>query len=207
MELFLDDKPAPIAEANDATIYEVISRVSEDLRKQNRVISEVFVDDVACGDWGKDPFAQRRIQEVNSLRLKSEEPRSLAIKVLYDIAKYMTPLQEGLVEISSLLQSRREDEAFGKLHTLMETWSELYQGLKGATTVIGINQAEIHVGQNTAESIHKQVLQLLEDATNHLEEQRLLELSDLLEYELAPKMPMVEEAIYLMIRQAKRPQH
>ena len=207
MELFLDDKPIPVTETDDTTIHDLISRVSDDLKERNRVVSEVFVDDVACGNWEKETFSQRPIQEVNSLRLKSEEPRILAVKVLYDIAKYMSPLQEGLGEISSLLQSRREDEAFERLHNVMQTWAELYQGLRGATTIIGINQAEVRVGQTTAEEIHQQILQLLDDATNHLEEQRFLELSDLLEYELAPKMPMVEEAIYLIIREAERPTH
>jgi len=207
MELLLDDEPVSVTENEDATIRDVIIRVSDELKDRNRVVAEVFVDEVQCGDWEREPFAQRKIQEVTSLRLKSEEPRHLAIKVLYDIATYMTRLQNALVETSSLLQSRREEDAFSLLQEVMQTWFELYQGLRGSSTVLGISQSDIRVGENTAEEIHQSIVQHLEDASNFLEEQRLLELSDLLEYELAPKMPQVEEAIYVMIREAERERH
>ena len=207
MELLLDDEPVSVTENEDATIRDVIIRVSDELKDRNRVVAEVFVDEVQCGDWEREPFAQRKIQEVTSLRLKSEEPRHLAIKVLYDIATYMTRLQNALVETSSLLQSRREEDAFSLLQEVMQTWFELYQGLRGSSTVLGISQSDIRVGENTAEEIHQSIVQHLEDASSFLEEQRLLELSDLLEYELAPKMPQVEEAIYVMIREAERERH
>ena len=207
MELFLDDQPIPVTESNETTILDVISRVSDDLKMENRVVAEVFVDEVQSGDWEREPYSQRKIQEVTTLRLISDEPRRLAIKVLYDIAKYMPRLQNALVETSSLLQSRREDEAMALLRDVMGTWCELYQGLRGSTSVIGLNQADIRVGNTTSEAIHQQVVQLLDEATSHLNQQRLLELSDLLEYELAPKMPLVEESIYVMIREAERLPH
>ena len=207
MELFLDDESVSVTESDEAIVRDVINRISDELKQQNRVVSEVFVDDVQCGDWEREPFAQRKVGEVASLRLKSEEPRRLAVKVLYDIATYMPRLQSALVETSSLLQSRREEEAFALLQDVMQTWLELYQGLKGSSTVIGISQSEIRVGASTAEEIQQQILQYLEEASTHLEEQRLLELSDLLEYELAPKMPQVQEAIYIMIREAEQKQH
>lgn len=207
MELFLDDQPIPVTESNDVTICEVINRISDDLRESNRVVAEVVVDDVQCGDWEREPFGEYKIQEVSCMRLISEEPRRLAIKTLYDIAKYMPHIKNQLVETSSLIQSRREGEAMQLLEKVTSIWLDLYQGLKGAATVIGINQDEVRVGNTTAEAIHQDILQLLEDASNHLEEERFLELSDLLEYELAPKMPMVEEAIYVMIREAERLPH
>jgi hypothetical protein len=207
MELFLDDQPIPVPESEDATIRDVILRVSDDLKETNRVVSEVIVDEVQCGDWEREPFGQRRIQEIGSLRLGSEEPRRLAVKVLYDIAKYMPRIRDNLVETSSLLQSRREEDALALLQEVMQTWSELYQGLKGSATVLGISQSSIQVGETTSEAIHEEILRLIEDASTHLEQQRFLELSDLLEYELAPKIPLVEESIYVMIREAERQPH
>lgn len=207
MELFLDDRPIPVTESGDAIIRDVINRVSGDLKESNRVVAEVFVDDVQCGDWEREPFAERKVEEVTSLRLISEEPRRLAVKVLYDIAKYMPRIRDALVQTSSLLQSRREEEALELLRDVMTTWSELYQGLRGSATVIGIKQADIRVGDITSEAVHQEVLQLLEDASDHLEQQRFLELSDLLEYELAPKMSTVEESIYIMVREAERLPH
>ncbi|HOE10724.1 MAG TPA: hypothetical protein PLQ35_04650 [bacterium] len=207
MDLFLDNQPLAVIEDSEATIRDVINRVSDDLKGRNRVVCEVYVDEVPQGDWQNDPFAEQHIREINSLRLISEEPRRLAIKVLYDIAKYMSPIQKELVDISSFLQSRQEEQAFNRLQQLMYAWSQLYHGLNGASAILGVDHDRIAVGQQSASEIHLQVLQLLEDATRHLQEQRFLELSDLLEYELAPKMPLVEEAIYVMIREAERPQH
>ena len=57
MDLFLDNQPISVTEDDRATIRDVINRVSDDLKTQNRVVCEVFVDEVAQGDWQNDPFA------------------------------------------------------------------------------------------------------------------------------------------------------
>ena len=43
------------------------------------------------GGWDDPEVANRTIEECESVRLVSEEPRKLAHKVLYQIAEYMPP--------------------------------------------------------------------------------------------------------------------
>ncbi len=213
MELFLDERPLEITESDDSALRDILERVSDQLKDQGRVICEVMVDGHYEGDWERDPFGERRIAEVESMRLKSEEPRKLAVRTLYDIVAYMPKVKDALINVSASLQARQEEEALRLLSQVTETWVELNQGYSRATQVIGISPSEVVIQSSTdqesqtAEDVQNEALDLLNQAADFLDERRYLELSDVLEYELAPLIPVIEESMYLLIREAEKKPH
>ena len=52
--------------------------------------------------------------------------------------------------------------------------------------------------------VRLQALDMLDQAADLLDESRFLELSDLLEYELSPHISLIEECMYLIIREAEK---
>ncbi len=212
MELYLDDQPLEITESDETILRTVVERVSSLLAEQNRVICEVLVDGRFEGDWETDAFAQRPVSEVGTVRLKSEEPRRLAIKTLYDIVAYMPKIKDAFIKVSADLQSRQEDEALQLLSQASQTWGDLNQGYMRAAQVVGVDLDEIPVkgseevtgGATNAAALQQRVLEHLEQAAEMLEGRRFLELSDVLEYELAPLIVVLEETMYLVIREAER---
>ncbi len=152
-------------------------------------------------------MANRTIEECESVRLVSEEPRKLAHKVLYQIAEYMPRIEKALIETSSRIQSRKEQEGMELLHQVTTTWLELYQGLQSALTVTGMDIDSIQVNDQTFSEINIEIQDFLDEIQEMVKEQRFLELSDLLEYEIAPRVPLIHEAILLTVRELEKQLH
>ena len=207
MELILDDEGIDVIEPEDATLREVVDRVSQELKNRNRVISEIIVDGVQIGGWDDPGMSQRTVGDCHSIRLLSEEPRRLAHKVLYDIAAYMPRIQEALINTSSKIQSREEQEGLYLLEQATSTWAELLQGLQSALTVTGLNFESISVQGRPFLEINEEIHAYLEEASNLVEGRQYLELSDILEYEIAPRLPLMEECIYLLIKELEKKPH
>lgn len=212
MELYLDEEALEVIEPAETPLRTVLERLSQDLHGKGRVICEVVVDGHYEGDWEREEFANRPVGELGSVRLKSEQPRRLAVRTLYDIVGYMPKVKDALVSVSAKLQSRQEEEALQLLADVSTTWLELTRGFQRAAQVVGIELGEINVvpadaegdSPKSAESIQNDIQDMLEQAADHLDTQNFLELSDLLEYELAPLIPHLEESIYMVIREAER---
>lgn len=207
MLLTLDNQHIELVENEDTPLRDVIERISLQLKEKHRVISEIFVDGMQIAGWDDPDVAERTVGTCKSMRLVSEEPRKLAHQVLYDIASYMPKIQEALVDSSSKIQSRNEQEGLQVLEQATSAWAELLQGLQSALTVTGLNFEDVRVGDKSFIEINEDIHTYLEEASGLVEEQRYLELSDILEYEIAPRIPHMEEGIYQLIKMLEKKTH
>lgn len=204
MILKLDNQTIEVTESGDALVRSVIERVSMHLKERTRVISEITVNGRIMAGWDDPQIANMAVGQCESMVLKSEEPRRLAHKVLYDIAGYMPRIQQALVDTSSLIQSRKEDDGMKLLEQIMTTWSELYQGFRNALVVTGLDLHRVALEKKTFAEVNEEVHQLLGSISDLVQDRRFLELSDVLEYELAPKMPLIEEGIYRLVKELEK---
>lgn len=204
MELKIDNQSAEVTEPDSASLREVIERVSRDLRQHNRVISEIQMNGQEMAGWDDPRILPMTVGTCRTLHLVSEEPRDLAHKILYEIAGYMPKIREALVETANLLQSRKEEEGMVLLEKITSTWAELYQGFRNSMIVTGLDIAAVSVQGKSFSGINETVHDLLGQVSEYVEDRRFLELSDLLEYELAPQMPLVEEGLYQLIKELER---
>ena len=207
MKLLVDKIPVAVAEADNARLSDVIERISKEVQTRNRVISEIYVNGRMMGGWDDPTIEKHKVGDCEDLRLVSEEPRKLAHKVLYDIAGYMKRIQESLVETSSKIQSRNEQEGMRLLENVTTTWAELYLGLQNAVTVTGLDLHEIMVDNRSFLEINEEMHQYLDEISDLVQEQRFLELSDILEYEIAPRIPLIREGIYKLIKELEKKPH
>lgn len=206
MKLLLDGQPVEVRESNPTPLRTVIERISEEIRP-SRVISEIFLDGKLMGGWDDPEITSRTVAQCRSLELISEEPRALAHKVLYEIGSYMPRIQEALVSTSASIQSGKEEEGLHLLHEISSTWAELFQGLQNALIVTGLDSSQVTVEGKTFIEINEELHQLLEQVSDLVEGRQFLELSDILEYEIAPRIPQVEEGIYRIIREIEKKPH
>ncbi|MBN2329837.1 MAG: hypothetical protein JXR73_22030 [Candidatus Omnitrophica bacterium] len=204
MDLKLDKQSVELIESGESTVQDVIKRVSEQLKKKNRVISEILVNGRAIGGMNDPQLAEMNVRECESLALTSDEPRKLAHKVLYQIAEYMPRIHDALVETSNKIQSRQENEGMKLLEEIMTTWSVIYQGFRNSLIVTGLNLDQVSVDNKTLIDVNELIHQKLEIVADLVQAQSYLELSDVLEYELAPLMPLLEEGIYKLIREFEK---
>lgn len=207
MKLLVDNQPAEVIETQESSLSEVIERISNDLQEQNRVISEIYVNGRMMAGWNDETLSTMKVGTCDNMRLISETPRKLAHKVLYDIAGFMGNIQNALVECSTKIQSRNEQEGLQILETITSTWAELYMGLQKAIAVTGVGFDNIIVDGKSFSQINEEIHQFLDDVSELVQEQQFLELSDILEYEIAPRIPQIREGIYKLIKETEKKPH
>ena len=207
MKLTLDGKPLDVTEESHLSVRAIVERVVMLLKPQLRTISEIFVDGKQMGSWDDPDFIKITVGGVTEMQIISEEPRKLANKVLYEIASYMPKIQKALVDTSEKIQSRKEEEGMALLGQLTSTWIELYEGFQSAVKVTGTDLNAILVNGRAFIEINDEIHNFLYEVSTMVEEQRMLELSDILEYEIAPRIPLIEEGIYQIIKASEKKPH
>lgn len=205
MKLVLDEQHIEVNESGDTPLRTVVEKLSEQLKDQNRVISEIYLDGKAMGGWDDPELSSTQINSCKHLRIISSEPRALAREVLREVVKYMPRIQKALIDTAVKIQSRQEEEAMQLLEQVTTTWLELYQALQSSLSVTGVDAAAVTVEGKTFGQLNEEIQGYLDQVSQMVQEQQMLELSDILEYELAPRIPALEEAIFRIIAEADRP--
>jgi hypothetical protein len=205
MKIHFDGKPV---EVGAFKAFEEYAQALEDLAQERyRVITEIKADGRTYQALDSKELTALNPKEISLLEIGTENPRSLSISILYDTARYMPRLSSAFERIAEKIQRHDETSAMEVLQECTSTWLELNSGLNGARTTLGLDFEEIMLGENSLAEIYNEVLDLLGEIQEVLEDNEMLELSDLLEYELAPRMLKMEEGIYQLINVAERKLH
>ncbi len=176
-------------------------------QEKHRVITGVVVDGKNYQGLDSQELAGRDPAQIARLEVGTENPRTLSITILYDTARYMPRLSNGFERTADLIQRREEQQAMELLQECLSTWMELTQGMKGSMITLGLDLEEVELGETNLGVIYEEILDLLGEVNEAMEEGDLLDLSDLLEYEVSPRLLQVEEGLYRMINVAERKLH
>ena len=183
---------------------EAIEQLAQD---RHRVITGIVVDGQNYQALDSQELAGLDPGAIGNLEVGTENPRSLSISILYDTARYLPRLSRGFEQVAELVQRREETPAMDLLQECLSTWMELTTGMRGAMITLGLDLEEITLGENNLANVYEDILELLAEVSEVMEDGDLLDLSDLLEYEVAPRLLEVQEGIYHMINLAERKLH
>ncbi|MBE7557540.1 hypothetical protein HS125_00760 [bacterium] len=205
MEILFDNQAVDLGPF--ATFPEYAEALERRAQERRRVITGVVVDGRNYHGLDSRELAGRDPAQVARLEISTENPRKLGITILYDTARYMPRLANGFSRVAEQIQRREEQSAMELLQECLSTWMELTQGMKGSMITLGLDLEEVELGETNLGVIYEEILDLLSDVTDAMEEGDYLDLSDLLEYEVAPRLLSVEEGLYRMINLAERKLH
>lgn len=190
-----------------STFPEYVEALESLAQSRHRVITGVVVDGRNYQTLDCQELCDRDPAQIVRLEVGTENPRTLSITILYDTARYMPRLSSGLEKVADLLQRREEPQALELLQECLSTWMELTQGMRGSMITLGLDPEEVELGESNLGLVYEEILDFLSDVTEAMEDGDYGELSDLLEYEVAPRLLAVEEGIYRMIHLAERKLH
>ena len=186
------------------TLVELLEEITKEVKKDRRIIIKIVINEREIpGAIGKD-LLQKSIDEIEKLDIETAEPRKLSIDILYESARIMPKLAEGLGKISENIQAHEENKAMTLLHDCLQSWIEINQGIKGASIALGLDFKEILVEDTNLDAIQDEMQSLLDTASDALKREDYLEFSDVLEYEMAPKLRLIEGGLYKMIKEAEK---
>ncbi|HNT33819.1 MAG TPA: hypothetical protein PKH07_02355 [bacterium] len=187
-----------------ADLKGLLVHLTESISAKHRAIVRMAVDGLELEGLDDMRLEGLSLDSVQTIEVNTENPRTLSIQILYEVAKYLARIADEMPVVAEMIQSRDEKGAFERLQEVLGTWIEINRGLSNAAVALGINFDEMVIKGRSMSSVHKDVRTSLDAAAQSLEQASYLELSDNLEYELAPKLRHLQECVYQMITIAEK---
>ncbi len=203
MKIIIDGEEREFELEQENNLSDIIKNIYMTVTKSKKAIAEIQLNGALF--TGNESIAEKiPISEINTLNITTCSPRDLAIAILYESARHMPRLADGISAVSTFLQARDLDKAMSMLQQCAGAWMDINAALSTVEQATGIDSNIVMVKDKSMAILHSEILHLLRHSLEALEKDDIVHLSDLFEYELAPKIKEEEEAIYEMISIAER---
>ena len=207
MEILIDNEPLEFTYERVSSLAQLLSVLSKEVNNNHRIILEIKVDGQVL-DGMEDPrIGKMNLSDVAKLEISTENPRVLSIHILYECAKHIGKISHGLESVAEEIQSRREQQAFDRLQEALGAWIEINEGISNAATVLGIDFDEFLLKGDPLKTVQQDIQKSLNEAAQTLQEENYLEFSDILEFDLAPKLQNIQEGLYRIITVSEKKLH
>ncbi|MCX8125005.1 MAG: hypothetical protein N3F66_12705 [Spirochaetes bacterium] len=137
------------------------------------------------------------------LIVQSVDSPDVLFKTLLDI-KTMVPKQvDNLEAIASLYQKGKDNEALEIIHTLIDFLYLYMRTCYQISPVFGINLAEVMHNNQSLEEHNIRLQDMLSEIVEIMENNDIVSLSDILEYELKPLIGELDNYLNIILQQIK----
>ncbi len=189
MKVVLDDHSLDITVKEDTNLEQLLIAIQEQLRKQgsSKLVVDVRIDGEEVFNSQND-MSLISLDGVDRVDITTDNVIATAEKGLNAIRKQLPQLADAMSNIASLLQEGRREEALDTFSQVCNDWRKIIQFFDSLSTVFQLDYNSISVNGKTFDAINAELLGLLGDTKTAISNDDLVMLSDLVEYELAPKM-------------------
>lgn len=189
MKIIIDEQNVDIKLSTGKSLEELLLTVQEYLRKKDssKLIIDVKID-------GEEAFNQNyeikefNVDKIKTLEIKTDNIRTTALRGLEEIKNILPKLSSSMSNISTTLQTGNKEGALAAFSNLCSEWRKIIQFFDNLSQLLGVNYADLKVEDKSIDQINEELISLLINTKTHIEKDDLVMLSDLIEYELAPKI-------------------
>lgn len=139
--------------------------------------------------------------------LKEETGAAQILRELKASREDLSKLSQELEDISIRMQTGNEYEAMESLQECTRTLENIFGLLKNAQNFFNLNYAQIKVEKEDVASKIEEIKDILSEVVTAFENNDLVLLADLLEYELSPLMSLFPEVIDSVLARIKKRIH
>jgi len=204
MKVVIDGYVDLVIPEGDETLRELLIELKEWIKKNKRVIVQVKLEGKIFSEENKEIVLGRKVRELKILELFTASLWQRAIDSLKQIEEKLPGIALGMEKVGFLIQKGSYRDAFLLLNKSIEAWDRVNEALQQIETLFTLDYTHILLEGKTMADKMDEFKELLEEANRAMEEDDLLTLADILEYELAPRIreeKMVADKIIKMIIQ------
>lgn len=206
MKVYEHDQEIELNFAEEDTLQNVIAVLDNRANEKNMIVSEIRVDDVLVDAGNEREFDEKTVKDINKLEIKVEEETALISRALNETYHYLPRLAQGLEDISVLFQAGSRNEAFDKFTECLNGWIQIINLLQSIEKIKGLAYADINLKEGTVKEANEKLLGLLQQTKAAMENDDIVSLSDLIEYELSPMAQQQMEIVQKLIDILNAPQ-
>lgn len=207
MKIYEDGCEINVEFQAEDTLEKIIATLDQKADIEKKIVSSITVDDVVMSGLNENTLNAKLARDIKKLEIAVEEEKVLMIRALTESAEYLPRLANGLDDISLLFQAGNRNEAFDKFTQCLNGWIQIIQLLRSLEQIrkLDYNTLKIEDGTSVRENNNK-LLGLLEETKVAMENDDIVALSDLIEYELSPivqKQVEVVNSIIVAVEQSE----
>lgn len=178
--IVIDGRQSEIKLENFANLEEILVKVMEDSHLENRVVTDVLVNDEAFSEIYPHQAEDIEQRGIHSVEIRSMAVGEMAVNITRELYKVVQVMTEGSRHVAALFRQADDSEALDMFQDLLEVTRD-FMGM------ISVLRSEFSL-RNTREFSDnvERFSDLLSEMTDVLENEDWILLADLLEYELLP---------------------
>ncbi len=189
MKIVIDGHMDLVMPEEDESLGELLVELKEWMIKENkRVIVRVRLEGKIISEKNKKVVLLRKATEFGILELFTVNLLQWAIDSLKEIEDKLPRIALGMERVSFLIQKGNYQDAFSLLDKSIEVWDRINEALRYVERLFALDYSQIFPERKGISGEMEKVKDLLGEANRAMEQNDLLGLADILEYELAPRI-------------------
>lgn len=176
-----------------------------------RVVTEFKVNGTEIPLLGPSDSPPPLAAEIQEIEVVSSPVREVATKVIHACGEHVSSLVQAVTAAAQQLRDGEKKEGMLIVEEALTLWVNLSEGTLSALQVLGLDFDSITTvasdgGDNrTATEVLDQINGLLEETQRAFEDDDIVEISDILDYDLPPLLMKHQQILYLLAEEgAKR---
>lgn len=199
--ILIDGKEYDISGRNFQNLEEVFEKVVEEGHLEDRIVTDVKVNDEAFTEIYPHQAEDIEMSEVESVEIITMATNDMAIEITLELYKVVNIMSEGGKRVAELFRQADDAEA-------LETYQDLLEVIRNFLRMIGVLRDEYSLKDHKEyERNAEELNNMFTEMSTVLENEDWILLADLLEYEFLPaveKWKIVIKQIRDDIRESKR---
>ncbi|MFV0422709.1 hypothetical protein [Oleidesulfovibrio sp.] len=196
--IIIDGQDTGIKVNNFTNLEELLVNVMEQNFLENRVVTDVLVNDEAFSEIYPHQAEDIETDEISSVEIRSVPIAEMAMNISRELYKVVQIMNEGSRRVAELFRQADDSEA-------LETYQDLLEVIRDFLGMIGVLRSEFSLQDHQAfnEAV-EEISALLGEMTEVMENEDWILLADLLEYEFQPAVEKWKQVIHLIREDIKK---
>lgn len=200
MKLIIDGSEQTIDLQGAKTVEDAFS-VLKDSVANDRIIVEILLDGEHLTAETEKHFMGRDIEEVKMISITTDTPNDLAKKNLAEASEYLDAFNKQIDDVIEVLQVGGEEDTYDIFVDGLKGLEEVLNLVDVVKTMLGFESADLVVDGEEFGDYVDNIAETLKEFKAALEDEDLVYMQDLLQYELKTALDTLKE--YLKIIDSK----
>ena len=193
MQLKVNDAPVDITLEDEKTVGDFLKSFEEAIEKEDATTTGIVLDGKSISADEIDAIQDRPLDDSTSIELTVISKLQIIESFRGDIAS-LTDLSEKLGEISVLIQSGKDGEAFSIINSLANEMANFVRNARLSALFPDVYE-KITVDGKDLNTFFEDFSVILKDFEQALSEKDTVTVGDLAEYEINPRLQQIIESL------------
>ena len=193
MQLKVNDAPVDITLEDEKTVGDFLKSFEEAIEKEDATTTGIVLDGKSISADEIDAIQDRPLDDSTSIELTVISKPQIIESFRGDIAS-LTNLSEKLGEISVLIQSGKDGEAFSIINSLANEMANFVRNARLSALFPDVYE-KITVDGKDLNTFFEDFSVILKDFEQALSEKDTVTVGDLAEYEINPRLQQIIESL------------